>query len=46
MKAAPTFEPTQSDDVFGLLKASGAPKTIEETDAGVLAEARRRRARD
>jgi len=42
---APIFEPTQSDDVFGSLKFAGRAKTIEEMDAGVLAEARRRHAR-
>jgi len=46
LKAAPSFEPTRSDQVFGLLKFSGPPKTLEEMDAGVLAEARRRHARD
>jgi YgiT-type zinc finger domain-containing protein len=43
---APCFGPTQSDDVFGSLKVSGRPKTLEEMDAGVLAEARRRYRRD
>lgn len=46
LKTAPSFEPTKSDEVFGSLKVSGPPKTIEEMDAGVLAEARRRHARD
>jgi AbrB family looped-hinge helix DNA binding protein len=41
LKAAPSFEPTRSDDIFGLLKVSGPPKTLEEMDAGVLAEALR-----
>jgi YgiT-type zinc finger domain-containing protein len=39
-------EPAQSDAVFGSLKASGPPKTLEEMDAGVLAEARRRHGHD
>jgi uncharacterized protein (DUF433 family) len=43
---APLFERTRSDDVFGSLKFSGRAKTLEEMDAGVLAEARRRYARD
>lgn len=30
------------DEVFGVLKYDGLPKTIEEMDAAVLAEARRR----
>jgi len=46
LKAAPSFKPTRSDEVFGSLKVSGPPKTLEEMDAGVLAEARRRYARD
>jgi AbrB family looped-hinge helix DNA binding protein len=46
LTSAPIFEPTRSDEVFGLLKFSGRAKTIEEMDAGVLAEARRRHAGD
>lgn len=46
LTSAPIFEPTRSDEVFGSLKFSGRAKTIEEMDAGVLAEARRRHARD
>jgi AbrB family looped-hinge helix DNA binding protein len=46
LKAAPIFKPTTSDEVFGSLKVSGPPKTLEEMDAGVLAEARRQYARD
>jgi AbrB family looped-hinge helix DNA binding protein len=46
LKAAPSFEPTRSDEVFGSLKVSGPPKTLEEMDAGVLIEARRRHARN
>lgn len=46
LKAAPVFEPVRPDKVFGLLKVSGPPKTLEEMDAGVAAEARRRHARD
>ena len=42
LKAAPVFEPTRSDEVFGSLKVSGPPKTLAEMDAGILAEARRR----
>ncbi|MBN9550011.1 MAG: hypothetical protein J0H31_14315 [Alphaproteobacteria bacterium] len=41
-KLAPAFSPTQPKDVFGSLPSQGAPKTLEEMDAGVLAEARRR----
>jgi AbrB family looped-hinge helix DNA binding protein len=46
LKAAPVFEPTRPEDVFGSLTVAGPPKTLEEMDAGVLAEARRRHARD
>jgi bifunctional DNA-binding transcriptional regulator/antitoxin component of YhaV-PrlF toxin-antitoxin module len=45
LRSAPIFKPTRSDDVFGSLKFSGRAKTLEEMDAGVLAEARRRHAR-
>ncbi|MBZ9990570.1 hypothetical protein LB572_26050 [Mesorhizobium sp. BH1-1-5] len=40
-KLAPAFSPTQPKDVFGSLPSKGAPKTLKEMDAGVLAEARR-----
>lgn len=46
LKAAPIFEPRRPEDVFGSLAIAGPPKTLEEMDAGVLAEARRRHARD
>ena len=45
LKPAPMFAPKRSDEVFGSLRVSGPPKTLEEMDAGVVAEARRR-ARD
>ena len=46
LRAAPIFKLTRSEDVFGSLKVAGPPKTLEEMDAGVAAEARRRYARD
>ncbi|MBA3811563.1 MAG: AbrB/MazE/SpoVT family DNA-binding domain-containing protein [Caulobacteraceae bacterium] len=46
LKAAPLFAPTRVEDVFGSLPYSGKPKTIKEMNAAVLAEARRRYARD
>lgn len=46
LKLAPVFAAKQQNDVFGSLPSRGAPKTMEEMDAGVLAEARRRHARD
>ncbi|MDX8489984.1 AbrB/MazE/SpoVT family DNA-binding domain-containing protein [Mesorhizobium captivum] len=44
LKPVPAFAPTRPEDVFGVLQ-HGA-KTLEEMDAGVLAEAQRRHARD
>lgn len=46
LKEAPLFERTRIEDVFGMLHFEGAPKTIEEMDASVLAEAKRRHDRD
>ena len=46
LKPAPAFAETRPEDVFGALPYKGTPKTIEEMDAGVLAEAKRRHAGD
>ncbi|GLQ77969.1 hypothetical protein GCM10007881_14850 [Mesorhizobium huakuii] len=46
LRPAPAFAATRPQDVFGLLPHNGRPKTLEDMDAGVLAEARRRHARD
>ena len=46
LKAAPAFAPTHPKDVFASLPHKGTPKTLEEMDAGILAEAMRRHARD
>jgi AbrB family looped-hinge helix DNA binding protein len=47
LKPAPAFVETRPQDVFGMLPYSGGkPKSIKEMDAGVLAEAKRRNARD
>jgi AbrB family looped-hinge helix DNA binding protein len=46
LKLAPVFAATRPEEVFGSLPHSGRPKSIEEMGAGVLAEARRRHARD
>ena len=43
---APSFAITRPEEVFASLPHRGKPKTIEEMNAGVLAEARRRHARD
>ena len=45
LRAAPLFPPTRIEDVFGMLKHDGPPLTLEEMDAAVSREARRR-ARD
>jgi AbrB family looped-hinge helix DNA binding protein len=45
LKTAPIFPPTRIEDVFGMLKHDGPPLTLEEMDAAVSREARRR-ARD
>jgi AbrB family looped-hinge helix DNA binding protein len=42
LRSAPAFPVTHPDDVYGVLAYSGPPKTIEEMDAGVAEEARRR----
>ena len=36
------FAPTRPSDVYGSLPFSGPPKSVEEMDAGVASEARRR----
>jgi AbrB family looped-hinge helix DNA binding protein len=45
LKPAPLFKPTRPEDVFGMLHYSGPPKTIEEMDAAIEAEVKRRHAR-
>jgi AbrB family looped-hinge helix DNA binding protein len=46
LKRAPAFAATRPEEVYGLLPHEGAPKSLEEMEAGVLAEARRRHDRD
>jgi AbrB family looped-hinge helix DNA binding protein len=46
IKAAPLFPATKPADVFGSLPHKGPPLTLEEMDAAVAAEARRRHAGD
>ena len=46
LKAVPVFLPTRSEDVFGSLRHDGPPKTLEEMDAGIVAEVKRRHARN
>ena len=45
LKPAPVFAPTRPDDVAGMLAYRGRPKTLEEMDAAITAEVKRRRAR-
>jgi AbrB family looped-hinge helix DNA binding protein len=44
LKAAPVFAPTRPEDVTGMLAYRGRPKTLEEMDAAITAEVRRRHA--
>ena len=44
LKAVPHFVETRAEDVFGSLAHEGAPKSLADMEAGVLAEARRRHA--
>jgi AbrB family looped-hinge helix DNA binding protein len=46
LKPAPAFDATRPEQVFGVLACRGKPKTLEEMDESVLAEARRRHDRD
>lgn len=39
LKPAPAFAATRPQDVFGVLAYKGKPKTLDEMDAAVLAEA-------
>ncbi|MBB4262090.1 MULTISPECIES: AbrB/MazE/SpoVT family DNA-binding domain-containing protein [unclassified Bradyrhizobium] len=46
LKPAPAFAATRPEEVFGVLAYRDKPKTLEEMDESVLAEARRRHDRD
>jgi AbrB family looped-hinge helix DNA binding protein len=46
LKRAPVFAPTRPQDVYGSLSYKGPPKTIEEMNASIVAEVRRRHVRD
>ncbi len=46
LKEASLFAPTTLEEVFGMLNYAGPPKSIEDMDASVLAEAKRRNASD
>lgn len=45
LRRAPAFAATRPEAVFGILPSGDAPKSVEDMDAAVLREARRR-ARD
>jgi hypothetical protein len=45
LKAMPVFAPTRPEEVAGMLAYRGRPKTLEEMDAAITAEVKRRRAR-
>ena len=42
LRRAPAFAATQPGEVFGMLPFTGEPKSLDDMDAAVLAEARRR----
>jgi AbrB family looped-hinge helix DNA binding protein len=46
LKSTPAFPATRPEDVFGILRHSGPSKTIEEMDAAVAEDIRRRHDRD
>jgi AbrB family looped-hinge helix DNA binding protein len=46
LKAAPLFAATQPEDVYGSLPHKGAPKSLEEMEASIVTEAKRRHAGD
>ena len=46
LKPASVLEETSPSEVFGMLKWTGKPKTLEEMEAGILAEAKRRHDHD
>jgi AbrB family looped-hinge helix DNA binding protein len=45
LRPVPLFPVTKPKDVFGSLPHSGAPRSLEEMEAGIAAETRRRHAR-
>lgn len=46
LKAKPVFKATRPAEVYGSLRYEGAPKSVEEMNAAIAAEAKRRHARD
>jgi AbrB family looped-hinge helix DNA binding protein len=45
LKQAPLFAPTRIEDVVGCLPYKGPPRTVEEMNASIETEVRRRHAR-
>jgi AbrB family looped-hinge helix DNA binding protein len=45
LRRARVFPETRPADVYGSLRYEGPPKTLEEMDAGIVAEVKRRHAR-
>jgi len=45
LKREPIFTPTRPEDVRGMLRYTGKPKTLEEMDEAITAEVKRRHAR-
>jgi AbrB family looped-hinge helix DNA binding protein len=45
LRAAPAFAPARPEEVFASLAYTGKPKSLEEMDAAIIAEARRQNAR-
>ena len=45
LKAASIFPPARDEDVYGSLRYRGKPKTLEEMEAEIAAEVKRRHAR-
>ena len=46
LRALPAFARTRPEDVYGMLRVKGGPKSLKAMDEGILAEARRRHAGD
>jgi AbrB family looped-hinge helix DNA binding protein len=46
LKRAPAFAAAEPGEVFGMLPHRGPPVSVEDMDAAILAEARRRHDRD
>jgi hypothetical protein len=46
LDAREIFPATKPDEVFASLRYDGAPKSVEDMDAAIAAEAKRRHARD